>query len=228
MRTALIVWNSLIAGTSAGLLAYTVAGRDHFVGLAEEYVIGKTVGYGLPAIDRAEAALDAPVVAALLPATVRRAAQAEIAVFREDPDGYVRELVARGAAVERPQHPLADTVAGWKDDLRGYFERTLAGLVRDVRIFAGTNVAAGVFAAWLASRCRGRWRHHVLGISVLLTVALTFNAYLFVDGLSFFRIVQNVRVGWSYPAMVAVAFSHLYLRVGRLVPLAGPVTRSAS
>jgi hypothetical protein len=219
VRTALIALNRLVAAASLGLFAYTFFARDHLVGLAEDYIVGRTVNYADRAVAEAEAALKKPL-AQLLPANVRDAAQAEVDAYRRDPGAYVRAVVAKGAAVEKPKHPLADETVRWKEGIKGYFERTLASLIRDVRIFAGTNAVAGVLAAFIASLARGRWRWHVLGLSVLLLFSLGLHAYMFIDGLTFFRIVADLRVGWSYPLFVALTFAYLYVRFGRLVPLA--------
>lgn len=221
MRTALIALNLLVAAASAGLFAYTFFAREHLTGLAEDYVVTKTVKHVTPAVEALEAALKHPA-ALLAPASIREATRAEVTAFRADPHKYVRELVAKGAAVEKPKHPLADQVMKWKESTREYFEKTLASLILDFRIFAGTNVVAALLAAWLASRARGRWRWRVLAASVLLLAALALQIYMFIDGLTFFRIITNARVGWSYPLVVALTFGYLYFRFGRFVPLAPP------
>jgi hypothetical protein len=219
MRKALVALNLLVAAASAGLFAYTFFARDHLVALAEDYVVARTVRHATPAVERVEAALAAPQ-AWLAPAPVRDAVRAEIDAYRSDPDGYVRAAVAKGAEAEGAKHPFAEQVVRWKRDLRRYFGEALASLVRDLRIFAGTNAVAGLLAAVLAWRARGRWRWHVLGLSVLLLLSLALHGYLFIDGLTFFRIVAGVRAGWSYPALMALTFAYLYARFGRFVPLA--------
>jgi len=219
VRTTLIILNLLIAVASGSLFIYTFFARDHIVRLAEDYVITKTVRYVTPAVEKVEAALNHPLMR-LAPARIRDAVQAEVDSFRRDPHAYIRALVAKGAAIERPKHPLAELVVKWKEDIQSYFEDTLASLIRDVRIFAGTNVVAAILAAWIASRASGRWRWRVLALSVLLLAALGLQAYLFIDGLTFFRIITGVRVGWSYPLSVVLTFIFLFIRLGRFVPLA--------
>jgi hypothetical protein len=221
VRTALIALNLVVAAASAGLFGYTFFARDHLTALAEDYVIGQTVQHATPAVEQVEAALKNPR-ALFVPAHVRDAVQAEVDSFRRDPDGYVRALVAKGAAIEKPNHWFADLVVKWKEQLQAYFDKTLASLIRDLRIFSGTNVVAALLAAWLASRARGRWRWHVLGVSILLMVALGLHMYLFIDNLTFFRIIMDIRVGWSYPLFIALTFGYLYVRFGRFVPLAPP------
>src|SRR5262249_25575139 len=146
VRIALIVVNLFVAAASAVVFGWTFFARDHLVGLAEDYGIDRTVRYGTPAVDQVEKAVEAvlknPVAAALVPVAVREAIRAEIAAFHRDPHAYVRQLVARGTAVEKGKHPLADKVIAWKEQVKAYFERTLAGVIRDVRIFGGTNVVA--------------------------------------------------------------------------------------
>lgn len=218
MRTAFVALNLLVATASAGVFAYTFFARAHLTGLAEEYVVTRTVRHVTPTVEPVEAALKHPL-ALLAPATVREAVQAEVDSFRRDPNKYVRDLVVRGAAIEVPKHPFAEQVLKWKQSVQSYFDRTLASLIRDVRIFAGTNVVAALLAAWFASRARGQWRWHLLGVSALLLAALALQAYLFIDGLTFFRIITNARMGWSYPLLVAITFGYLYWRIGRFVPV---------
>ncbi len=236
MRRALVALNLLVAAASAGLLAYTFFARDHLAGLAEEYVVTKTVSYATPAVEEVEAVLNRPE-AAMIPAAARDAVRAETDAFRRDPKRYVRELVAmtdgnkiedlqnaigRVPLLKRALDALAEQVTALKEQIRVYAEATLASLIRDLRIFAGTNLMGALLAAYLASRAAGQWRWHVLGMSVLLLGTLLLHAYLFIDNLTFFRIVAGVRAGWSYPAFVAITFVYLYWRIGRFVPLAPP------
>src|SRR5205814_42007 len=143
-------------------------------------------------------------------AAIREAIRAEVDAFRQDPNGYVRELVKRGATIQLPKHPLAAQAIEWKNKVRDHFETVLAGLIRDLRIFSGTNVVAALLGACLAYYARGRWRYHVLATSALLLVVLGFQMYVFVDGLRFFSIISYARVGWSYPLTVAIIFGYLY------------------
>lgn len=225
MRTALIVLNLVVAAASAILFGYTFFARDHFIRLAQDFVIERTVQHVNPAVDLAEAVLEDPRAVARVPPAIREVAADEIRMYRQDPPRYVREVVAGGAAAaEGPKNPLAGQVVGWKKSITDYFEKTLASLIRDVRIFSGTNVVAALLAAWMAHRARGRWRYHVLAASALLLFALGLHIYMFIDNLTFFRIIFNWRVGWSYPVMIVLTFGYLYVRFGRFVPLVAEET----
>jgi hypothetical protein len=209
--------NLLIAAAFAGLFAWTFFARTRVTELAEDYVVAKTVVHVTPAVEKIDEALRHPA-ALLAPAAVRTAVQAEVDAFRTDPHGYVRALVARGAGIEKPKHAFAERVVAWKEQARAYFDKTLTSLIRDLRIFFGTNCVAALLAAWLASRATGRWRWHILGMSVLLLGVLALHAYLFLDRLTFFSIIWNAQVGWSYPLFLALTFGYLYFRIGRFVP----------
>jgi hypothetical protein len=219
VRIALVALNLLVATAFAGLFAWTFLARAHVTRLAEDYVIAKTVDHVAPAVEKIDEVLLHPA-ALLAPAAVRAAVQAEVNAFRTDPHGYVRTLVARGAAIEKPKHALAERVFAWKEQARAYFDKTLTSLIRDLRIFFGTNCVAALLAAGLAWRATGRWRWHVLGTSVLLLGVLAVHVYLFLDRLTFFSIIWNAQVGWSYPLFLALTFGYLYFRIGRFVPLA--------
>ncbi|MCI0705097.1 MAG: hypothetical protein L0241_28890 [Planctomycetia bacterium] len=217
MRKALVALNLLVAAASAGLFAYTFFAREHLTGLAEDYVIDKTVHHVSPGVEHIESALKSPA-ALFVPGHIRDAVQAEVDSFRLDPHAYVRKMVAKGTAIEKPQHLFADQVVKWKESIQKYFDGVMAGLIRDLRIFAGTNVVAALLAAWVASYARGPWRWHVFGVSILLLVALGLQAYLFIDGLTFFRILVDARVGWTYPVAVTFTFAYLYVSYGRFIP----------
>lgn len=219
MRVALIVVNLFVAAASTALFAYTFFARDHLIRLTQDYVIDKTVHFVMPAIDETEAALKKPQ-ALFIPAGIRDAIQAEVDSFRRNSNAYVRSLVVSGAAIEKPILPFADQMIKWKESILSYYDKTLTSLIRDLRIFAGTNVVAGLLAAWMASLARGRWRWRILSVSVLLLISLGLQAYLFIDNLGFWHIITNARMGWSYPLFMLVTFVYLFWKLGRFVPLA--------
>ena len=60
MRTALIAVNLIVAAASAGLFGYTFFARSHLVGLAQEFVVGKTVQYADPLVGDVEKVVGDP------------------------------------------------------------------------------------------------------------------------------------------------------------------------
>jgi hypothetical protein len=225
VRTALVALNLLVATAFAGLFAWTFFAREHLIALAEEYVVAKTVIHATPLVEKLDAVLQNPLAGLAPP--VRAAVRAEIDAFRADSPRYVRELVAKGAAIEKPKHPFAERVGAFKEQTQAYFDKTLTGLIRDLRIVSGTNLVAALLAAWLASRATGRWRLHLLCVSGLLVLALGLHIYLFIDSLSFFRILIGARLSWSYPVFLALTFVYLYARIGWHVPVAPNPSGSA-
>jgi hypothetical protein len=229
MRRALTTVNLLVAVVSAALFAYTFVAPSHLTGLAREYVGRRTAGFAATAADAADGLLWSPKAAAL-PASVRDATRAEVEAFRRDPVGYVRRATdgdePDGAASrlheDAAESPVASTAARWREKVRTYFAGVYAALVADLRIFAGTNAIAALAAAGLARAARGRQRWRVAGLSALLLVATLLNASMYLDGITFFRLVAKAHAGWSYPVCVGFGFLWLAWKYGRHVPAAPP------
>lgn len=221
MRRWLIIANATAATLFAIFFLYTFLGHRHLDRLARDFVTEKTRAFAEPTVDAADEMLRAPGVQRFLSDEQLAALQLEIAAYRNDPARYIGELTGRRvpAAVNvRPDNPLMARVGRWKNEIRDHYNAVLAGLFRDLRIFAGSNVVAAIFGTWLAVRTGGRRPGVVLWLSFLLLAAIAYCVYLYVDQLSFFKVMFNLHMGWSYPAFLALTFLGLYLEHGRLAP----------
>jgi hypothetical protein len=195
-------------------LALTFFARGYIQGKAQEFVVERSVPIADAAVATAEKALQIPLAQQFLGADALRIARLEIADYRRDRQAYITRLVTgrRPVPVAVPDRmaPVEERLTEWKDAVRRYFDRTIDGLVRDLRIFSGSNLAAAVLAAWFAVRAQGGRLKRLLIISGLLLVSLAYGTLLYIDEFSYFRILFNSYIGWWYPAILAYFYYELY------------------
>lgn len=214
MRKYMLTGNGIIAVFFVVFFAYTFFGRAHLNQLARDFVTAKTVTYSAPVVDLAEVALKNEMVGKFLPQDQRAIAEREIAEYRANPEEYIAKLTGKSAlAIENnQQNPAMAKVAAWKLGIRNHYYRVLERLLVDLRIFSGTNIVAAAIAFILAFRDTGRQDKQLAWISFLLFVALIYTLYLYIDSFSFFTILFNSYMGWTYPALMFIAFLSLYLK----------------
>jgi hypothetical protein len=63
---------------------------------------------------------------------------------------------------------------------------------------------------WLASRARERIRQSAVLFSILMSAAVLYCSWIYVDDLSFFRILFRLHMGWWYPVFLCAAVAGLY------------------
>lgn len=219
MRTTAVTLNALATLFFASFLAYTFFARTHLDGLAREFVTEKTLEYSDPLVDLAEASLDAPFVQDLLTPDMQALARDEIAGYRADPAAWIADLTRLDRLPEQPPNgnPLLEKVASFKEDVRLYYDNTLTALIEDLRIFSLSNLVAALLALALAVFSRGRTRQPVVWFSILMFAAVLCSSWLYVDDLTFFRILFRAHLGWWYPVSLGVMATALHLDFGRLV-----------
>lgn len=219
MTRLLIGVHLALLTASAYLLAVAVVMPAGLTELAKDYAANEV----RPTADRLAAAAEAGLASKagkLLPEQAKAPVRAELDAYAADPVGTIRRW-ARTAADAPPAGPAAlDGVFRLRNQVTEHFDRAFAGLVADLRIFAGTNVVASGLAAWLAYRARGRHRWRLVGLAVLILIAVGLVGRMYVDGLTVFRVLRGAYMGWWYPVLVAAAVFDLWRRFGRLIPAA--------
>jgi hypothetical protein len=215
MRRTAIVANLLVAVFFAVFLASTWLARSHLNGLARAFVTEKTLWYSAPLVEPVAEALDTGFMKKLLGDERLAAARRELDAYRADPAGFVADLTrkARQAKVPQKLHPLAEKVEAIKEKIRAYYDATLAALVADLRMFAATNLVAGLVACGLAWRSPDAPGLPLVLLSCLTCGAVVFGSYLYVDDLSFFRIITRRHLGWGYPLMLGSLVLWAYCKV---------------
>lgn len=219
MRKTTIVINAIVAVFFGCFLVYTFVARRHLDGLAREFVTEKTLQYSAPIVDLADLSLDAPLVQGFLSAKQKAAIRGEIDGYREDPAAYIADLTRQERLAAKPQNanPLLAKVLSIKERIRTFYDNTLAALIADLRIFATSNLCAALIAIGLACRSGKKTRQSIVWFSFLMFAAVLYCSYLYIDGLSFFRILFRSHMGWTYPLLLCVALVGLFLDYGRAV-----------
>jgi hypothetical protein len=110
---------------------------------------------------------------------------------------------------------LIEKVTAIKNKIRTFYDNTLNALIADLRIFSISNLLAGLIAFGLAYRSSSDIRKPIVWFSFLMFVAVLCCSYLYVDRLTFFRILFRTHIGWWYAAFLCVMIVALYLDYGR-------------
>lgn len=191
--------------------------RQHLEGLARVFVTEKTIDYSEPMVEIASESLGTPLVQKMISNEQAAAMRREIEEYQSDPAGYVSDLTRRQGQ-ELPAengNSLVVKVAAVKEKIRKFYNAMLSDLIRDVRIFSLSNLIAGAIALGLALRSSPAVRQSSVLLSFLIFVAVLYCSYLYVDGLTFFRILFRTRMGLWYPVFLCVMIVALYLDYGR-------------
>jgi len=204
MRKIVLVLNLAIIAFFLCFLAYTFIARMHLNGLARNFVTEKTVEYSKPAVNAAEKTLASPVVQKLLLDEQEEVIRQEIAGYHEDPNAYVSDLTGQKIRKVSPvvTNPLLKKVLGLKAKIRVFYDDTLNALIKDVRIFAVCNIIAAMVAFVLACRSPQQISKALLVFSILITASVFCCSYLYVDDLTFFRILFRTHMGWMYAGYI--------------------------
>ena len=217
MRRATIITNCLTAAFFSSFLAYTFLARPHLDGLARDFVTEKTIEYSKSVVDLADVLLQTPLSQAKLDDRQRTAIQDEIALYRSDPRAYVSDLTRQQERVPAvtTTNSVHQRVASLKEGIRMFYNNTLNKLIVDLRIFSVTNLVAGLIALGLAWRSQSGVRTSVVCFSLMIFIGVVYNACLYVDDLTFFRILFRLHMGWWYPVILCVTVIGLYRDYGR-------------
>ena len=217
MRRTTIAINTIVAVFFGCFLAYTFVARTHLDGLARGFVTEKTQQYSAPLVDLAEVSLDVPFVEERLSDEQKAAIRVEIDKYRKDPAGYIADLTRqkRLDAKRENANRLLAKVSPIKEEIRTFYDNTLAALITDLRIFATSNLCAALIALCLAYWSREKARQSIVWFSFLMFAAVLYCSCLYIDGLTFFRILFRTHIGWAYPPMLGVMLAGLFLDHGR-------------
>lgn len=229
MRNLTIALNSMVAVFFASFLAYTVVARQHVAALARDFVTEKTLQYSKPIVELADESLASPVVAKLLSDEQSAAIRHEIAEYRNDPSAYIADLTRQEVLAPNPRNPnpLLENVASIKERIRSFYDDTLAALITDLRIFATSNLCAGLIALALACRSNRNTQKSLVWFSFLMFATVLYCSYLYVDDLTFFRILFRTHMGWWYPLFMCVVLTGLYLDYGHATQAAEQTAQPA-
>lgn len=217
MRTTTITLNSIVVVFFSCLVAYTVVARQHLDSVARRFVTERTLNYSEPIVEIADQSLASPLVQKLLTDDQAAAIRNEIAEYRIDPSAYVSDVTGEKVRIQRnqKQNPLLEKVASIKARVRTFYDNTLAALIKDLQIFSTTNLCAGAIGLWLAYRSHSRIQQSIAWFSFLMFASVLYCSSMYIDDLTFFRILFRTHMGWWYPVILCVVLVGLFLDYGR-------------
>ena len=213
MRRLALVLNSIVVIFFACFLGYTFFARQHLEELARHFVTEKTLQHADGIVDAAEGALDVPLVKKLVSEEHTAAIRQQIADYRQDPRAYVSDLTrqAKAGPVVEKANPLLSKVAKIKESIRQFYDDTLSALIKDLRIFSFSNLLAGAIAFGLAWRSSTQISKLIVWFSILMFLAVVYCTSVYVDDLTFFRILFHSHLGWGYTVLLALVVGCLYV-----------------
>lgn len=217
MRRFVLLSSAAAAVFFAALLAYTFFAREHLRGLALEYVTAKTERFAEPAVRLAEQTIESKAVQTLLGDERLARVHGDIADYRRNPHSYIAALTGKRltASDGETMNPMAEKALGWKQRAVAYFGETLQALITDLRIFAGSNLAASLAALAMAFSAGEARLKRLAWFSLAILVAVAYCSYMYVDSMSFFRILARTHMGWWYPVTLAAVAVALYFDLRR-------------
>jgi hypothetical protein len=209
---------------SLALLVSTFLAKGIITTKAREIAVEKTRHLADPFASKLQDSLDGKVTGTLIRGKGRERLEAELGSYLASPDAWLIRLADGGAERARDfdfpevEQPLArkvlDTLAGQVAKLKSHVQDSYHGLIVDLRIFAGTNLAAFLFAAWLCTRkTTHRVRFHLLAFSCILLVAAAFSILVYVDQNWTWTILTRSYFGWGYPALLGAVTIYLLIKV---------------
>lgn len=171
------------------------------------------MAYSRPTAEWIEKGLRSTLASKLIPLEKKQTIEDELAKYHRDPAAYIALVTHGGGAKAEPTE--AGKVEQFKEKIRSYDQSTLQELVIDLRIFTGSSVVAGLVALVLLLSRHFRGRRQVEVFSLFIFASVVISSYLYLDGLSFFRILFKWHLGWSYPSGVAFTAFYLHHRYGQ-------------
>lgn len=204
MNKKIAILHLVIVSFFICLLGYTAFATQHLRGLAADFAIRKTDQHAEKIITVGTAVIDAVDERGWISAAQQKLAERELNEFRKDPHRFLKDVTESRGRNLPGIGKLAELVS-IKRELRTYFDSIVSSLLADVRIFAGTNLVAGLLGLAFCV-CYGRTRNSsLLLFSISLCVAVLYGCWMFVDSLSFFSILFQCHLGWYYPCFVIAA-----------------------
>jgi len=216
------------------LLVSTFLAKGVITSKAKQHAVEKSRGYADSLAGKLQDTLDGPVTGGLVRGKVRERLEAELSGYQASPDAWLTRLAEGGADRAKDfdfpevQQPLArkalDALAKQVANLKGHLEGSYQDLILDLRIFAGTNLAAFLFATWLSTKSRTpRSRFWLLAFSSILLVAAGFSTLVYVDQNWTWSILTRSYFGWGYPALLGIVASYLLFKVAPSLSDSQPV-----
>ena len=212
-RKVLIALHLAGAALSIALLVSTYSAKSIITSKAKEMAVEKSRDFADPVAEKLRETLDRPVIGKLIPGNVRERLEKELNDYEASAEDWLKRLAAGGVNRAKEfdfpevQNPLArkaiDALKGKVSNVRSRLDATYDGLIRDLRLFAITNLVAFLLAALLCLLARTpRSRHWLVAYSFILLGSMVFSIAFYVGQNWIWSILRNDYLGWQYPAVV--------------------------
>ena len=218
---------------SLALLVSTFLAKGLITNKAREFAVEKTRPLADPFAAKLQDTLEGKLTGSLIRGKVRERLEAELSSYQASPDNWLIGLADEGSERARDfdfpeiEHPLArkalDALGGQVGKLKGSVQGSYQDLILDLRIFAGTNLAAFLFAAWLCTRKTAPViRFWLLAFSVILLLAAVCSIFVYLDQNWTWTILTRSYFGWAYPSLLGGIAFYLLINVAPDLLLSAP------
>lgn len=216
MRKIVLILNGIVIVFFIGFLAYTFFASAHLNYLAKNYAIEVTVQHANPLVDKAEEAQESKLLKTLLPKEQEETIEKKIAKYRENPTAYVADLTEREIRMESSanSNPMLQKVLNLNAKIREFYDDTITALITDLRIFSTCNLIAALIAFAMASVKSVKVSIPLLCFSIIIFASVLGCSYIYIDDLSFFAILFQSYMGWSYGALLIFMIIWVFFESG--------------
>lgn len=216
-RKIAIALNIIVMFFSAAFFAYTFFAKEHLVNHARVFVTEKTLAYSRPAVEMIEKGLAFPLASKLIPSKEQRDIERELADYHSDPSSfiasYTHDVKSTSGRTESGKYGRL------KKKILEYYHSILAELVIDLRIFSGSNFLAGLVALLLLFSKRKVDIRQIEIFSLFIFGSVVLSTWMYLDGMSFFRILFKWHLGWSYPLAISGFATYFYTKYRELTSI---------
>ena len=199
LRKISLTLNSIVVLISLALLGYTFFAVEHIREHTRTFVTEKTIAHSESAVSLTKVALEAPFSEKWISKEQRSKIEGEIALYEEDPIKYVTSLTS----AEESSFGEGK-VAEMKRKIQSYYQSILDELIRDLRIFSGSNLLAGAFGIWLLVSRKVGVPRKALAFTFVIFLVVAISTYNYLDGITFLSVLFKWHMGWWYPILIIV------------------------
>jgi len=210
MRHSILISNSLVGVFFVGFLTYTFVAKNHIESLAKEFVTEKTIAHSKSLVDLAEKSLDSRLATVLLSDSKESEIRSEITQYRNDPHAYVVDLTSQqdggvfdDDGTNDENGSLSQAISSVKNRIRKFYDEALSALIDDLRIFAISNLVASLIAFGLVFKSNKKLGESLIVLSAIILFSVLYSSFLYVNELTFFRILFRLHLGWNYALFLA-------------------------
>ena len=209
LRKLSITLNAIVVTSSLGFFAYTFFATSHLIEHTRNFVTEKTLSYSKPLVEATRAGLESPLAQKLVSEEHRALVEGELSTYDSGPANYVTSLTSA-----EPSSFGTGKIAVFKEKVRGYYQSTLSELLRDLRIFSGSNVGASLFAILLLISPRFKETKMLTTFSFVIFAAVAYSTISYIEGVSFLTILLKWHLGWWYPVGITITILGLAFEFG--------------